>query len=254
MKTLISLLMLHIGCAALYAQEKMVLPTNITHVTVYNSGAQVMRAGQMDIPKGKSTIRIIGLTPDLDPKSIQIRANDGVSILSIAHEWNTSSNAVNNHAMDSLQAIMRSMDRQGQYLSMRQGVLNKKMKLLEANEEIGGTTEGVDIARLEKALYLYDSVYMGTSMEIMKIGRQLDSIQKERVIMEKKLSEIRGTPLVSKSEIELLVQADHPVLFKMDLSYIVKHAGWIPRYDIRSNDISTPIVVVYKAEVHQQTG
>jgi len=254
MKTLISLLMPLISCAALFAQDKMVMPTSITHVTVYNSGAQVLRVGQLDIPKGKSTIRIIGLTPDLDPKSIQLRANDGVSILSIAHEWNTSSKAVNDHSMDSLQARIKSLDRQSQLLSMRQGVLNKKMKLLEANEALGGTTVGVDIIHLEKALYLYDSVYMSTSMETLNIGSQLDSIRQERAILEKKISEIRGTPLVSKSEIELLVQADHPATLKIDLSYIVKHAGWIPRYDIRADAISQPIIVAYKAEVHQQTG
>lgn len=254
MKTLFSLLILISLCAALPAQEKKIMPTSITHVTVYNSGAQVLRTGQMDIPKGKTIISIIGLTPDLDPKSIQVRANEGVSIQSVAHEWNTSFKAVNNQTMDSLQSVIINLDQESQYLLMRNEVLDKKLKLLEANEELSGTTVGLDVRQLEKALHLYDSVYMSSKTEALLISRQLDSIRTKRGVIERRINEIRGTPLVSKSEIELLVQASDPTRIKIDLSYVVKHAGWIPRYDIRANDILEPIVIVYKAEVHQQTG
>jgi hypothetical protein len=254
MKTFLSVLIMHLSVAALCAQAKQEMPTTITHVTVFNSGAQVKRTGQLDINKGKTSIRIIGLTPDLDPKSIQVRANEEVSILAVAHEWNTSSKANNSQAMDSLQSVLKSIDQHTRYLMMRRDVLARKVKLLDANETLGSATASVNIHQLEEALLLYDSVHMEANAENLRITRQLDSMQMLQKAIDIQLYGIRGTPMVSKSEIELLVHTEVATTIRIDLSYIVKHAGWIPRYDIRANDITQPIVIVYKAEVYQHTG
>ena len=254
MRALLTIVIVHVGCLLGTAQEKRELSTRITEVTVFNSGAQVHRKGTLTVGPGKTIIQINGITPDLDPKSIQVRASEPVSILTVAHEWNTSPTAFNNSKLDSLQGVLNSLERHLQYLTMRQDVLNKKMGLLSANERLAGETASVNMDQLEEALVLFESVYMKSSQESLEIKHQIDSIHLLQSSIFQKMSEIRGTPLVSKSEIEVLVQSEQSTPVEIDLSYIVKNAGWTPRYDIRANDISQPIALVYKAEVRQQTG
>ena len=254
MKTCTTVLILLFIFTNTHAQEKRELKTEITHVTVFSIGAQIHRAGNMEVMEGKTLIRLIGLTPDMDPKSVQVKVNDEVTILSVAHEWNTSSAANNTKNLDSLNRIFSHLDKVAGQLQMRSGVLDQKLNLLTQNSNLRSETSGVTSIQLESALTLFEATWMSANQEKLLIGHQLDSLERLKAETTKQIAVIRGTPLISKSEIEVLVITDHSTSAQLEISYIVKNAGWIPKYDIRAKDVSQPIVVMYKAEVHQQTG
>lgn len=254
MKTTTTLLIVQFIFTFLQAQESRELQTEITDVTVFGMGAQIHRIGNVDVPEGKTKIKITGLTPDLDPKSIQVKANDEVTILSVSHEWNTSSAANSTKALDSLNQIFIRLDKVAGQLKMRQGILDQKLQLLTQNGNLRSETSGVTAAQLQSALTLFEATWMSANQEKIKIAYQLDSLEKLKVSTTRQIGAIRGTPLVSKSEIEILIITDHSTNAQIEVSYIVRNAGWIPKYDIRAKDVSQPIVVMYKAEVHQQTG
>jgi hypothetical protein len=56
------------------------------------------------------------------------------------------------------------------------------------------------------------------------------------------------------SEIEIMVRADKQLDATFFINYIVGNAGWFPKYDIRVNNIESPLELTYKAEVFQNTG
>lgn len=254
MKTHCTSLVLCLLINLLHAQDKRELLTEITHVTVFSVGAQIHRSGNMEVTAGKTTIKIVGLTPDLDPKSIQVKGNDAITILSVAHEWNTSNAANSNKAIDSLTLAYKQFDKITSQLKMRMGVLDQKIQFMDKNDNIGSETAGVTADQLESALMLFETTWMNANQEKLTKLNQLDSLERLKRDITNQISLIRGTPLISKSEIEILILAAQPINAQLELSYIVRNAGWIPRYDIRAKDISQPIVVLYKAEVRQQTG
>lgn len=172
-------------------------------------GAQIHRSGSMDIAEGKTLIKLTGLTPDLDPKSLQVKANDEVTILSVAHEWNTSTNAHNNKTLDSLNHVYAQLEKAGDQLSMRSGVLDQKLQLLTLNGNLRSEASGVTAMQLESALVLFEATWMSANQEKLVIGHQLDSLEKLKAETGKQINVIRGTPLVSKSEIEVLIITDH---------------------------------------------
>ena len=47
---------------------------------------------------------------------------------------------------------------------------------------------------------------------------------------------------------------DAPVKADFSVSYITPNASWLPFYDLRADNISQPINLVYKAQVRQNTG
>ena len=254
MKTRCTLLVLCLFFGSLQAQDKRELKTEITQVTVFSVGAQIHRAGTMDVAEGKTMIKIVGLTPDLDPKSIQVKGNDEITILSVAHEWNTTSAANSTKAIDSLSRTYQRLDKITTQIKMRMGVLDQKLNFLNNNDNIGSETAGVTAGQLESTLMLFEATWMSANQEKLVLLQQQDSLESLKREATNQINVLRGTPLVSKSEIEILILTDHSTNAQLELSYIVRNAGWIPRYDIRAKDISQPITVVYKAEVHQQTG
>jgi hypothetical protein len=183
-----------------------------------------------------------------------VKGNVNFTILSVAHEWNTSSQANNTRAMDSLDLMYKKLDRVTSQLRMRDKVLDQKLGLLNENGQIGSESQGVTVDQLGNALILFENTLMNAYQEKLNISRQLDSLEILKHKITNQISDLRGTPLASKSEVEVLVLTDHAVSSRIEISYIVSNAGWIPRYDIRAKDISQPIELVYKAEVHQHTG
>ncbi|HZV71266.1 MAG TPA: mucoidy inhibitor MuiA family protein [Saprospiraceae bacterium] len=236
------------------AQQKIILNTTIDQVTVFLIGAQINRTGKVNLPEGKSIIRLTGLTPDLDPKSIQVKSNDDLTILSVAHEWNSSAEATQNKSIDSLKLLNEDLDARSGKLRMRDDVLLKKLNLLSENERIGNQNTGVTMEHLTLALELFDKNLMLINLERLRIAQQLDSLSKLKTDNIIKTNLIRGTPLLSKSEVEIAVLTSHPLEGNIQISYIVRNAGWTPRYDIRAKDITQPIQIDYKADVHQLTG
>jgi len=64
------------------------LKTEIKEVTVFLNGAQIFETGTTTIPSGKTTLRIKNLSPFLDDKSIQVKAEGDFTILSVNHKLN----------------------------------------------------------------------------------------------------------------------------------------------------------------------
>ena len=52
----------------------------------------------------------------------------------------------------------------------------------------------------------------------------------------------------------MTVQANEATNGDFSLNYVVRNAGWYPSYDLHVDDISKPLVLNYKANVHQNTG
>jgi uncharacterized protein (TIGR02231 family) len=50
------------------------------------------------------------------------------------------------------------------------------------------------------------------------------------------------------------ISSNKKTQINLDISYLIFEAGWSPLYDIRAKDISSPIQLNYKADVHQKSG
>ena len=60
--------------------------SKIEKVTVFLSGAQVVRSAKISVFSGKTEIRFNHITPDLDVNSVQIKSEGDVAIQSVTHE------------------------------------------------------------------------------------------------------------------------------------------------------------------------
>lgn len=74
----------------IYAQtgdSEKILKTETKEVTVYLQGAQIFRAGEINLRKGEHTVVLKSLSALLDPNSINVKGTGDIKILSVQHQF-----------------------------------------------------------------------------------------------------------------------------------------------------------------------
>ena len=64
-----------------HAEKEAVVKSTIKKVTVYTQGAQIQRRASYSVSKGITTLVIEGVSPNIDPNSLQVQASGEIVIL-----------------------------------------------------------------------------------------------------------------------------------------------------------------------------
>jgi len=227
--------------------------TSIDQVTVYLSGAQVSRSEKMQLKKGKTEIIFEGISPLMDPSTIQLKVQDGVRILSISHELNYLNIHVLEPRIKSIKDSLELITDLLQSNSDQQNAYNTEKNMLLQNQSIGGSQSGVNVEELNKARDFFYSNILRINKELSRLSK----VNKELTIGSGKLNqtlrELNYTNNNKRYDVKILVETPNDINSLFDLKYLVDRAGWEPVYDIIAKDISSPITLKYKAKAFNNT-
>ncbi len=230
------------------------LNTTIKEVTVFLQGAQINRAGKTTIPSGKSIILVKSLSPYVDEKSIQVKAEGPFTILSVNHKLNFLDQLKKGKKTDSLRLLIDEFDLKIARLNSRQEILREKQSLLNENKNLGGFNSGVTLTELEEAMSFYDQALSDLKSEELNNKYLIEESQKLVSKYAKQIADVNTREEKPMGEIEIRVEAKTRIEAEFQISYLVKNAGWFPKYDVRVKDVENPISLDYKANVYQNTG
>lgn len=230
------------------------LKTEIKEVTVFLKGAQIFETGSVVIPQGNTVLKVKGLSSFVDEKSIQVKATGDFTILSVNHSLNHINELKKNEKADSLTKVMEAIDLSIDYENARADVLKEKKSILDENRNLGGQNSGASITQLKQAMDFYEIEVAKIKSEQIKIRRTLEAKNGELVALQQQLKEVNDRPVWPSGEIEIRVAAEAQTNAKFTITYMVANAGWYPKYDVRVKDIKSPLQLIYKAELYQNTG
>ncbi|MEO7992623.1 MAG: DUF4139 domain-containing protein [Chryseolinea sp.] len=230
------------------------LKTDLKEVTVFLDGAQLFEIGSVSIPTEKSLLRIKGLSPFIDEKSIQVKADGDFTILSVNHKLNYLDVVKKDHAIDSLKKISEVLESKIEQENARLSVLHEKQSLLDENKKLGGQNAGATIVQLKQAMDFYEAELSRIKEEEIRIRKSIALKKDDQAQLSKQLKEEHDRKILPTGEIEIRVRADKATQGKFSVTYLVSNAGWFPKYDIRVKNINSPLELTYKAEVFQNTG
>ena len=230
------------------------LKTEINEVTVFLNGAQIFESGNTSIPTGMTILKIKNLSPYLDEKSIQVKADGDFTILSVNHKFNYLNELKKDEKIDSLKKLVDDIESTVSRDNARLFILQEKQSLLNENKNLGGQTSGATIAQLRQAIEFYETEISKIKEEEIKTNKKIELKKKEQSKIEQQLKELNEQNSLPSSEIEIRVSSENQVNTKVRLTYLVANAGWYPKYDIRVENIKSPLELTYKAEVFQNTG
>jgi hypothetical protein len=236
------------------SEKTIELKTKVDHVTVYLQGALVTRNGSVSIEKGRSVLVLKGLSPYIDPKSIQVQATGPITLLSVNHAFNYLEDAKSPAMKDSLNAILESTEHTFAQKKNRLDVLTEKLSLLNENKKLGNELSSASIAQLKLAVDFYDQELMSIKSESLKLNNDLKKLNKSASMIMKQLEQLSAVEGKPTGEIFVRVESETKNSSTFSISYLVAQAGWFPKYDLRVKSIESPLQLTFKAEVHQNTG
>lgn len=243
-----------LGFGASNAQTEKPIESSISSVTVFLSKAQVNRTVKTKVEAGKTTLVVGGLSPQLDPQSIQVGGKGKFTIMGTSHrinylnEFNKPKRLV--VLQDSLDWLKNAITSEN---SMKE-VLNREEEMILANQKISGNNQSLTVTEL-KAMADFFRTRLGELVSSkMKIEERVRLLNEKSTKVQKQLNEQRDVYNRNTSEILVTVQTDAPSSVDLELNYVVANAGWTPQYDLRAVDTKSPIQLAYKASVFQSTG
>ncbi|MBL7967188.1 MAG: mucoidy inhibitor MuiA family protein [Prolixibacteraceae bacterium] len=254
MKTII-LLSLCLFFFGSFAQELPVkeIKTEVNEVTVFPEGAQIISQKTIELTAGVSVLKFTNLSPFIDAKSIQVKANGELTILSINHQANFLNKTEKSKEISELESRIAALDEKVNLENTHLSILKEQIAFLQANREVGGRSQELSVARLKEAADFYGTQLTSLKMKEIERNNSLRQLNKEREGIMNQLNTLSSKKEFPNGEILVKVDVKKNALVPVELSYVVGNAGWFPSYDIRAKNINEPVELIYKANVRQDT-
>jgi hypothetical protein len=249
-----TLLVLSILLSSLaYSETQKVVESSIKHVTVYQAGAQITRKSDIKIDKGVTELHFKGLPEAINPESIQASADAGVTILSVTH----SIDYINKQkATDEVMKLEKRRELINDSIAIHrnlQKVFLQEKELVMANRSIGGEN-GTTAADLEKMAVFFRSRLSEIESKYYQQTLKIRRLQHEMISISQQLLELNAQIDKPTSLVKVKVNSAAAKTTAMELRYFIADAGWKPNYDLRIEDVNSPLGLFYKAKVNQNTG
>jgi hypothetical protein len=225
--------------------------TTAEQVTLFIEGAQVTRTKQVTIPAGDVTLLFTGLSPYLDAKSIQVGVKGQLTVTAVNRQFNyTDSLAVSGQQQqlqDELKKVEKLLKEQNAALQL----IKAEQEMVKTNCTIGDKTTSP--ATIKEINQYYADRQQALKSKELAVDQQLAELNQRKNQLTGELEQLAGRREKPMSEIAVSVVAPVAGTATFTLTYYVKNAGWFPGYDIRSTGLTSPVSIVYKANLFQNT-
>jgi TonB-dependent SusC/RagA subfamily outer membrane receptor len=234
--------------------EKITVPAILTSATVYRSGAELTHQAKATLKQGVNELLVEGLSNSLDINSLQIGSTEKLTILSVEFSTDYLKPAIPSPNIKKLQDSLNILQKEIKAVQVLVKTDNELLDLLKANREIRGTQTGLSVAELVKMMDYYKSKTLETQKELAQFQDRQNKLEEALQKIEWQINEEEQKN--NKTVGKLLLQVMSPLAgtSNFTISYITTRAFWNPSYDIRVENISKPISLLYKAKLVQTTG
>ena len=254
-KIIIPILFLTVSYFSAIAQEnkEITVRTTVSDVTVFIKGAQVTRKTTVNFPIGKSTLRFTNLSPYIDAKSVQVKVDGAVMVMSVNHALNYNDTVKLNNEVAAYVKQIEAIDEKIKTEQTNLEIITEEIGFLKENKKIGGTDKGIEYNNLKLTAEYYNQQIAAMTSKKAETDKKIKTLNEEKTAIQKKIASAGNVKPEPTGEIVLTADCKTALSAPVELSYYVNNASWFPSYDIRAKDITQPIDLVYKANVIQNT-
>ena len=258
MKKLILLVCFSLVYGLGLAQKPIFTTAKVKSATVYFNSAELSQSATVNLPVGTSEIMLKNVADNLNESTVQIGAPNTVTVLSVQFTQNYISeyeidetNPVIKKVRDSIALVQKEVKK----IQILMVSNSKSIEILDKNQQVFGANTGLNVLELTKLMDYYsakrtelNNLYVALQEKEEKWNKKLVDLNSKLVINTQKEEKS------SKGKLVLQVMNEVAGTVNLDINYITNDAGWSPFYDLRADNISTPINMMYKAQVYQNSG
>jgi Domain of unknown function (DUF4139)/N-terminal domain of unknown function (DUF4140) len=228
--------------------------SKIERVTVFLQGAQVERKGNSLLVKGRNELIFKGLSPYLDKESIRLKGDGNFTVLSVNFGINHIDEAQKRTEVAALETQQKALTAQSELEAISVSAWQYEIASLQKNDVVSSTQNGVKTADLKELMDYRTARLRETNLKIHESNKKITNWYEEKQKISAQLSEINAKSATYTGEITIVVNAEASGNANFDLSYSVSNASWQMSYDLRVKDVVSPMNLLYKANVQQQSG
>lgn len=253
-RSIILFITLIVVALTISAQAEKEIKAEIKHVTVFPDRAQIDHETSVILLPGKTILKLSGLSPYIDPQSIQVKGFGEFTILSVNQQNNYLENLEDTPEVKAIRSQIEALQTKVEDEKAAIGILKEKEAFLVANRVNLVKETSFTIEQLKNVMDLYTNNMDQVTMTTLKKERLIKDYEKQIIALQQQISNRLGKQQLPSGEISITVSSEKQVTGKLTFSYVVSNAGWYPSYDIRVDDIKNPVTIFYKANVFQNSG
>jgi len=239
---------------AVATEEPLKISSSLKTVTVYRNGAEMLHNASAQLTQGSTELIIEGISNTIDINSIQVNCPAAVTLMGVEFSNNYMVAPADNQRIRQLKDSAEHITDEIEKIKVQVTTINELLDVLKTNKDIKGAQTGLSVAELIKLMDYYKS----KSNELQEeLKQQQEKQKKQRDLLIKINNQVAEEEKKNtKNEGRISLQLSVAVSGKYDfvVSYITPNAYWTPYYDIRVDDIKSPLKVVYKSKISQTTG
>lgn len=229
------------------------ISSKIEEVVVFTAGAQVTHVGQVSLKVGENIIRIKGLPASIDPQSIQVKGNSAYTIMSIKHQVVYGDELMSPRVKE-LRDSLEEMQFKLAEIQMQRDIINQERTLLVNNYSIKGANSVITAEDITEVADMVKERLKINGYKGIELNSKESKVQETIAAIQNRLAVLQSNSNNNPSVIDLVLLSKNETRSEIKFQYFVANAGWVPSYDLRADDVSSPIDFSYKARVYQSTG
>ncbi|MCH2197887.1 MAG: DUF4139 domain-containing protein [Flavobacteriales bacterium] len=227
--------------------------SKIDEVTVYLEGAVVERSGTVNLKAGPNELRFSGITQYIYPNSLQAAGGDNYVITSVSFQIDRDAQA---QYPANIEAKRDSLD-DAQFDQRAKAALretfHEELMLLQQNRSINGNQNVLLVEDIEEMADFYRERIKEIKYKILELEDEEQDLVMLISRLQRELQDFNANRPRNVGEIIVKLDAKKAGSVKLEVSYYVTQAGWVPTYDLRSKNTDSPVELTFRAKVRQST-
>ncbi len=254
-KLFLSLSLVFISYTICFAvDDKTTVTSKLTSATVYRNAAEMMHTAKATLNQGSNELVIEGISNAIDVNSLQINCPATITILGVEF---SNQFMLNENASPVLLRLKDSLKIQNeliQNINTKILIDEELMAVLKSNREIKGTQTGLSVAELMKLMDYYKTkaTELQADLAALKLKKDIYNLQASKI--NNQINEEQKKNVQSAGRVILQLAAAVNGEAEFTVTYLTPNASWVPYYDLKIENIKSPVQIFYKAKINQTTG
>jgi uncharacterized protein (TIGR02231 family) len=223
-------------------------------VTVYSNGAELSHTAKATIPAGNSELVIKNIATSLDENSIQVGSNGDLTIMSVSFKREYLGNRPKSNLLIKLEDSLKFANNEIEIIKSQIATQRNAVSILDANKVVRGENTGLNVLELQKMVDYYISKHKEITVAVQTLTAKETKQQETINKLNSQIAEMRSGQEYGTGEIVLQILNTNATAVTFNISYVSYTAAWSPVYDLKTKDTKSPLKIIYKGNIVQNTG
>jgi len=228
------------------------ISTKIEKVTVFKDSAIINRIGDINIKKGENLYVIKGLTTNIIDNTIQASIDKNIGkIVDVKVEKSYTSDS-NEEKINLLLKQIKDIENKIKMLEHEKKAIENFIEIIGKSNPFSANLK-LTTAELQNYSNFMENSLKKSYKDVARIESEISTLKEEKDKLKNELSNVGGQRKESKNVI-ITVKGFKSAESKIEISYLVNGAGWIPLYNADVDTINDTINFDIYTNITQNTG